>query len=417
MLDTPAVARVLFAISRGDYGQARRLIAAAPHLEPEQMTRLTSHIVEGDAAEVARRIGEELAAAGAERDVVNECYRAAFYLSPSWAELSRNPLYAYFLANRSGGALHKWPHYFSIYHSHLSHLRGQRIRVLEIGVYRGGGLRMWQEYFGPDATIVGADIDEAAKRSVAGLFEVELGDQEDPAFLRRLHDRYGPFDVVIDDGGHTMRQQIVTVETLFPLLNVGGTLIVEDTHTSYWPAFGGGLEKADSFNSWARARVDDLNAQHHPDLDIHSVWATQLGGLHFYDSVTVFDRVDRFRAFNEIVGSSSYLLADQVSERLAVEAAAERDRMREELAVLRRANGGATPPDIDKAISERSAVVDDQARLRLAEAELARQALVVDELQSRMEQAEHEVATVRRTVSWRATAPLRALRGFRRHGR
>ena len=94
---------------------------------------------------------------------------------------------------------------------------------------------MWQRYFGPDAVIVGVDIDDAAVRADQGRFVVELGDQADPEFLRGLHETYGPFDVVIDDGGHTMQQQIVTAETLFPLIKDDGLLIVEDTHTSYWP--------------------------------------------------------------------------------------------------------------------------------------------------------------------------------------
>ena len=46
---------------------------------------------------------------------------------------------------------------------------------------------------------------------------------------------------MIDDGGHTMEQQIVSIETLFPLLADGGVYLVEDTHTSYWDSHGGGL--------------------------------------------------------------------------------------------------------------------------------------------------------------------------------
>ncbi len=55
-----------------------------------------------------------------------------------------------------------------------------------------------------------------AVQAVAGQYPVEIGDQEDPAFLRLVAERHGPFDIVIDDGGHRMRQQIVSVETALP---------------------------------------------------------------------------------------------------------------------------------------------------------------------------------------------------------
>ena len=64
-------------------------------------------------------------------------------------ELANNPLYAHFIANRSGPVLDKWPHYFPIYARHLDRFRGRPVRVLEIGVYRGGGLELWQRYLGP----------------------------------------------------------------------------------------------------------------------------------------------------------------------------------------------------------------------------------------------------------------------------
>jgi hypothetical protein len=37
-------------------------------------------------------------------------------------------------------------------------------------------------------------------------------------------------DVIIDDGGHTTEQQIVTFEELFPILNPGGVYLCEDIH-------------------------------------------------------------------------------------------------------------------------------------------------------------------------------------------
>ena len=121
---------------------------------------------------------------------------------------------------------------------------------------------MLRHYLGPEAYLVGIDIDEVALAAARG-FVVELGDQADPEFLRRVSERHGPFDIVIDDGGHTMLQQIASVTTLFPLLNENGTYLVEDCHTSYWPAYADQGPDGQTFIEWVKDRIDDLNAYHH----------------------------------------------------------------------------------------------------------------------------------------------------------
>ena len=49
--------------------------------------------------------------------------------------------------------------------------------------------------------------------------------------------QFAPFDLIIDDGNHWWREQILSFKTLFPFLNKGGIYIVEDTCTSYWPEY------------------------------------------------------------------------------------------------------------------------------------------------------------------------------------
>ena len=49
--------------------------------------------------------------------------------------------------------------------------------------------------------------------------------------------RAGPYDIVIDDGGHVTGQQIVSLEQLFPAVRDGGFYVIEDTHTSFWPTY------------------------------------------------------------------------------------------------------------------------------------------------------------------------------------
>jgi hypothetical protein len=327
------------------------------------------------------------------------------------------------VANRAGAILDKWVHYFPIYTRHLERFRDRPVRVLEVGVYRGGGLDMWSRYLGPQARLVGLDIDEAAVRAVHGRFAVELGDQQDPEVLRALERQYGPFDVIIDDGGHTMEQQIATAETLFPLLSDGGVLIVEDTHTSYWSEFGGSLGGPRTFIEWSKQRIDDLHSRHDSQIDPDTVWATEVDGIHAYDSVVVLEKKHRFRPFNEVVGSSSYLFAERFSEVIGNEllatrdaALAERDEARAKLAGV---TGDATTPATSAAVPDEreSEVLLLRHELQKARAQLAevdRQAADNERelLRTRNDLLEswQQLKDMRRTISWRATAPLRAVR-------
>lgn len=59
----------------------------------------------------------------------------------------------------TGPIVHKWRHYLSIYDRHLSRYRSTPVRLLEIGMFKGGSLQMWRRYFGIDARIYGIDID------------------------------------------------------------------------------------------------------------------------------------------------------------------------------------------------------------------------------------------------------------------
>ena len=74
-----------------------------------------------------------------------------------------NPLERYFKSHKIGRGIWKWNHYFKIYDRHLRKFRGRSVNILEIGIYSGGSLDMWQSYFGEGATIYGVDIEPSCK--------------------------------------------------------------------------------------------------------------------------------------------------------------------------------------------------------------------------------------------------------------
>lgn len=147
--------------------------------------------------------------------------------------------------------------YFPAYDTLLERYRGKPITFVEIGVLNGGSLFMWRSYFGPQARIIGIDLNPGAKKWEKEGFEIHIGSQSDSDFWSRTLAEIGPVDVLLDDGGHTFRQQILTCEAAFPAIRDGGLLIVEDTHSSYMRDFGGPSRR--SFVSYAKNIVDGVN--------------------------------------------------------------------------------------------------------------------------------------------------------------
>ncbi len=184
--------------------------------------------------------------------------------------------------------------YFHVYETLLSRFVGQQFTFVEIGVLNGGSLAMWRRYFGPQARIVGIDMNPAALRWQDAGFEIFIGDQADPAFWDGLRNLLGPVDVLLDDGGHTNVQQITTVGHALPLVRDGGLVIVEDVHCSYFTEFGN--PSGDSFISFAKRLVDQVNARY-PHLPRSSPdWSGTVASIRFFESIVAFD-VDRRLCF------------------------------------------------------------------------------------------------------------------------
>jgi cephalosporin hydroxylase len=192
----------------------------------------------------------------------------------------------------------KWHHYLEVYDRHLSRYRGKAVHLLEIGVFKGGSLQIWKSYLGGGAVIHGIDIDPSCRDHAEPQIAVHIGHQADRRFLRQVAAAMGRVDVVVDDGSHTNSDQIATFEALYPLLTPDGVYICEDTHTSYWPEYGGGYRKPGTFVEFAKGLVDRLHAWHVDEGEEASArdqsFARTTNGIAFYDSMVVLER--RWRA-------------------------------------------------------------------------------------------------------------------------
>ena len=151
---------------------------------------------------------------------------------------------------------------------------------------------MWKKYFGPQAAIFGVDINPNCKQLEEAGIRIFIGDQQDRKFLRAVAQELPSIDILIDDGGHTMEQQIATYEELFPLVASSGVYLIEDLHTSYWKKWGGRYRKKRTFIEYSKNFIDQINAwhSHEPNKLRVSEFTKSVHSLHYYDSVLVIEK-------------------------------------------------------------------------------------------------------------------------------
>ena len=122
--------------------------------------------------------------------------------------------------------------FLEIYEPLFEPMRDDSIRFFEIGILSGLSHLMWVNYF-QNAEVFGIDIRdyiEAAEGSGIKTYVADQSNRQDLyAFMRASG---ANFDVVLDDGGHAMDHQQISLGCLFQSVNPGGIFIIEDVHTS-----------------------------------------------------------------------------------------------------------------------------------------------------------------------------------------
>lgn len=130
--------------------------------------------------------------------------------------------------------------YTEIYAKYFGPIKEKPIKFLEIGIYKGASVKLWEEYF-KNADLHFMDITFQYAEYYSARSHYHLCNQESiPELEKFIQEAGGEFDIILDDGGHTMSMQITSLTKLFPHVKSGGMYIIEDLHTSYWSSFGGG---------------------------------------------------------------------------------------------------------------------------------------------------------------------------------
>lgn len=188
--------------------------------------------------------------------------------------------------------------YTEVYSQYFAPLRNSAIKFLEIGIYKGHSVKLWEDYFQNgelhfiDYTL--ANVEYSSPRS-----KYHIADQSNPKDLAKvIQTTGGEFDLILDDGGHTMKQQIASFSFLFPHLKSGGLYIIEDLHTSYWPEYGGG-NNPNTTMAFLKRLLDDVNfvgastrQASHLNIDPTvlkrlSTYQKEIYSIHFYDSLAI----------------------------------------------------------------------------------------------------------------------------------
>lgn len=134
--------------------------------------------------------------------------------------------------------------YLRNYDKYFCQLRNEPITLLELGIFKGGSLQLWSDYF-QSGKIIGVDIDEAKIPLNNNRIETYQGYQQDTNFLDMVVQKAAPqgFDIIIDDASHIGEFTKISFWHLFNnYLKPNGIYIIEDWRTGYWSKWVDGYQ-------------------------------------------------------------------------------------------------------------------------------------------------------------------------------
>lgn len=207
---------------------------------------------------------------------------------------------------------YKHSNYFSVYDSLLEKYKNKQIVFVEVGVMNGGFLFMWKNYFGDQAKIIGVDLNPSAKKWEEYGFEIHIGSQSDDIFLTEFYSKVGDIDILLDDGGHTNKQQITTVEQSIAHIKDGGLIIVEDVHTIYMESFGN--PSRFPFISYIKEYIDRINNRSSEILNPKKKYSKNIFSISIYDSIVCL-QIDRSKSVSSIPISNNGLSSNAIDYR------------------------------------------------------------------------------------------------------
>jgi cephalosporin hydroxylase len=132
--------------------------------------------------------------------------------------------------NHSGTDKHTTHSYIESYESLFEKYKNKQNNILEIGIHYGGSVLLWQEYF-KNSTLDFIDI----VNNIHPEITKKITDRCNLHFLDAYSDNNiniitnnKKYDIMIDDGPHTLESQMLFITKYSPYLNDGGIMVIED---------------------------------------------------------------------------------------------------------------------------------------------------------------------------------------------
>jgi hypothetical protein len=121
--------------------------------------------------------------------------------------------------------------YLPIYDALFAPYRTRKdVRLLEVGVKKGGSLVLWREVFDASAFIYGIDVNPDVPMFARDAhMKVLILDSRDAAAVQAALSGL-KFDIIIDDGLHLPEAQAQTFTALRPFLEPTGVYVIEDVY-------------------------------------------------------------------------------------------------------------------------------------------------------------------------------------------
>jgi hypothetical protein len=124
--------------------------------------------------------------------------------------------------------------YLPVYEEILAPYRETAKNVLEIGLFHGHSLRMWEQYF-TNADVYGIDCSETPHDGMAdlrpmiaeGTHNINIMDACNKSEVKKVFEGK-MFDCIIEDAGHAISQQFELYSIWKKYLSPNGIYIIED---------------------------------------------------------------------------------------------------------------------------------------------------------------------------------------------
>ena len=199
----------------------------------------------------------------------------------------------------------KWEKYFDVYETIFNKFRDKDISFVEIGIQNGGSLELFKNYFTKKSKIIGIDINPDCKKfqDIKNNVFIHIANQKNETFWKNFFDQYGKVDIVLDDGGHTNLDQIITTANIVKNIKDGGILIIEDVHTSYIEEYNSNMKY--TFINFSKKIIDDINYKNNPKLgNFNFSLSDYVYSVQFFESFIIY-YIDREKCkFNRRVDNT-----------------------------------------------------------------------------------------------------------------